>query len=415
MCQCCILLKFYIKPQPDNDSSLKVIVVSYWNSTSNHNSGARRKKKSSVVSYWNSTSNHNYTVLRRFVEIVVSYWNSTSNHNLLASLFLSGDVVSYWNSTSNHNRVSEHVAHGLLYLIEILHQTTTISANGYPPSLLYLIEILHQTTTDRWWTLRSTLLYLIEILHQTTTSDAGNSHCQGCILLKFYIKPQRVPLISWLSNRCILLKFYIKPQLALVLLVLAVGCILLKFYIKPQRRGRHLLNFSALYRSSWSENRMRKHRRSEFDVLFSISKNENTVFLEKFQLLRHIRLRPFTFAPEVENVSILFVCHRQNTCKSCRRHWPSNAIDVNLHVLFRGTMPDVHRILHHREAVFLQRLAELCRMTPFGFGIGRQIEKDKQPHDPIGIQSCFWHGLIPTRDMILFSVCRRSILLWKRL
>ena len=236
-----------------------------------------------------------------------------------------------------------------------------------------------------------------------------------CILLKFYIKPQLRADHVFHRASCILLKFYIKPQLVVLSSSLSSSCILLKFYIKPQRRGRHLLNFSALYRSSWSENRMRKRRRSEFDVLFSISKNENTVFLEKFQLLRHIRLRPFTFAPEVENVSILFVCHRQNTCKSCRRHWPSNAIDVNLHVLFRGTMPDVHRILHHREAVFLQRLAELCRMTPFGFGIGRQIEKDKQPHDPIGIQSCFWHGLIPTRDMILFSVCRRSILLWKRL
>lgn len=134
---------------------------------------------------------------------------------------------------------------------------------------------------------------------------------------------------------------------------------------------------------------MRKLRRSEFDVFFCISKNENTVFLEKFQLLRHIRFRPFALAPEVENVSILFVRHRQNTCKSSRRHRTSNAIDVNLHILFRGTMPDIHRILHHREAVLFQRLAELCRMAPFSFGIGRQIEKDEQPHDSIGIQSRF--------------------------
>ena len=35
----------------------------------------------------------------------------------------------------------------------------------------------------------------------------------GCILLKFYIKPQH--LTSYLSDKigCILLKFYIKPQL----------------------------------------------------------------------------------------------------------------------------------------------------------------------------------------------------------
>ena len=34
---------------------------------------------------------------------------------------------------------------------------------------------------------------------------------------------------------CILLKFYIKPQLAGITALIAVSCILLKFYIKPQR------------------------------------------------------------------------------------------------------------------------------------------------------------------------------------
>ena len=56
-----------------------------------------------------------------------------------------------------------------LYLIEILHQTTTISKSAPGISSLYLIEILHQTTT-------SSILY-------------DTSIC--CILLKFYIKPQR--------------------------------------------------------------------------------------------------------------------------------------------------------------------------------------------------------------------------------
>ena len=35
------------------------------------------------------------------------------------------------------------------------------------------------------------MLYLIEILHQTTTTPAANGVISGCILLKFYIKPQR--------------------------------------------------------------------------------------------------------------------------------------------------------------------------------------------------------------------------------
>ena len=57
-----------------------------------------------------------------------------------------------------------------LYLIEILHQTTTVGAAASIAGALYLIEILHQTTTSCPRMLLEALLYLIEILHQTTTS-----------------------------------------------------------------------------------------------------------------------------------------------------------------------------------------------------------------------------------------------------
>ncbi len=78
-------------------------------------------------------------------------------------------VVSYRNSTSNHNSclcISEETA---LYLIEILHQTTTWSMYGYMADQLYLIEILHQTTTG--------------------SKSISGLNC--CILSKFYIKPQQ--------------------------------------------------------------------------------------------------------------------------------------------------------------------------------------------------------------------------------
>ena len=78
-----------------------------------------------------------------------------------------------------------------LYLIEILHQTTTYQLYGMTPSLLYLIEILHQTTTLRMASSPRFLLYLIEILHQTTTSFRARTLLLCCILSKFYIKPQR--------------------------------------------------------------------------------------------------------------------------------------------------------------------------------------------------------------------------------
>ena len=122
---CCILSKFYIKPQ---------LIV-------------RAAAVPGVVSYRNSTSNHNVSRLIIWIIKVVSYRNSTSNHN---------------NATMSGGSAS-----------------------------LYLIEILHQTTTEDRRHLSRTGLYLIEILHQTTTSST----------------------FSWLSARCILSKFYIKPQL----------------------------------------------------------------------------------------------------------------------------------------------------------------------------------------------------------
>ena len=187
------------------------------------------------------------------------------------------EVVSYRNSTSNHNFFTFFIMRNVLYLIEILHQTTTASSSGPGGWLLYLIEILHQTTTksSQVWlrlvvsyrnstsnhNISTTLspiaavvsyrnstsnhncpkprrawksvvsyrnstsnhnsvpiawsvlkLYLIEILHQTTTTSDSLLFCYSCILSKFYIKPQLHFLRFWVRLRCILSKFYIKPQ-----------------------------------------------------------------------------------------------------------------------------------------------------------------------------------------------------------
>ena len=55
---------------------------------------------------------------------------------------------------------------------------------------LYLIEILHQTTTLPLMIAWVVELYLIEILHQTTTTEVDKQNMIRCILSKFYIKPQ---------------------------------------------------------------------------------------------------------------------------------------------------------------------------------------------------------------------------------
>ena len=99
----CILSKFYIKPQPWPARRRYRIVVSYRNSTSNHNRTFKISMSLKVVSYRNSTSNHNYVHTIRRIGEVVSYRNSTSNHNTMTCCLARSFVVSYRNSTSNHN------------------------------------------------------------------------------------------------------------------------------------------------------------------------------------------------------------------------------------------------------------------------------------------------------------------------
>ena len=106
---------------------------------------------------------------------------------------------------------------------------------------LYLIEILHQTTTVVQRELLGAVLYLIEILHQTTTLILLRVFLFRCILSKFYIKPQLRLERELAYCSCILSKFYIKPQPLDRMLEWSEGCILSKFYIKPQLARQWLM------------------------------------------------------------------------------------------------------------------------------------------------------------------------------
>ena len=64
-------------------------------------------------------------------------------------------------------------------------------ASGCLSLVLYLIEFLHQTTTAVKPCAIRFALYLIEFLHQTTTMRRQSHGILSCILLNFYIKPQR--------------------------------------------------------------------------------------------------------------------------------------------------------------------------------------------------------------------------------
>ena len=55
----------------------------------------------------------------------------------------------------------------MLYLIEILHQTTTLNGVSSFAPLLYLIEILHQTTTSQ----KDIILQLFVVSYRNSTSN----------------------------------------------------------------------------------------------------------------------------------------------------------------------------------------------------------------------------------------------------
>ena len=125
----CILSKFYIKPQLLASKVDNNRVVSYRNSTSNHNSGRGARRQRGVVSYRNSTSNHNVSerstirLSLYLIEILHQTTTVTSVPNFPECCILSkfyikpqhlrqakvmNEVVSYRNSTSNHN-VGPHI------------------------------------------------------------------------------------------------------------------------------------------------------------------------------------------------------------------------------------------------------------------------------------------------------------------
>ena len=164
----CILSKFYIKPQLRDWLRYVCTVVSYRNSTSNHNNATMSGGSASLY----------------LIEIL----HQTTTRAQLPPILLLLYLIEILHQTTTEHSSQERLF--LLYLIEILHQTTTIERNALFISELYLIEILHQTTTAAPIWIRNRRLYLIEILHQTTTAKTRSAPSRCCILSKFYIKPQ---------------------------------------------------------------------------------------------------------------------------------------------------------------------------------------------------------------------------------
>ncbi len=130
----------------------------------------------SEISFVPLLFSHRTPFLRPYWQI---YFNSTSNHNTLQNYHNAYGVVSYFHFTSNHNiRLFRH-RFIRLFLISILHQTTTCRKGDSVQFGLFLISILHQTTTNLCAEKHVLRLFLISILHQTTTSDMRFVDCHS--------------------------------------------------------------------------------------------------------------------------------------------------------------------------------------------------------------------------------------------
>ena len=159
MFNCCILLKFYIKPQ----HNAIYIYVNFC---------------CILLKFYIKPQRSLHVPLPQCCCILLKFYIKPQLSGVSQSV---KTVVSYWNSTSNHNCAISPNARRKLYLIEILHQTTTSSLRIRSKTSLYLIEILHQTTTIWRPIVRKVKLYLIEILHQTTTLNSARKHTDSVV------------------------------------------------------------------------------------------------------------------------------------------------------------------------------------------------------------------------------------------
>lgn len=60
-----------------------------------------------------------------------------------------------------------------------------------------------------------------------------------------------------------------------------------------------------------------------------------------------------------------------------------DAFEVYGGILAAGTVAHVDGELEHREAVAQQMFAEVGSGLPFAFGVGGEVEEDKEPHDAV--------------------------------
>ena len=163
----------------------------------------------------------------------------------------------------------------MLFLIPILHQTTTITSitiirkgcssfqfyikpqlSSYQNGYKYVVPHSNSTSNHNDYEHYDYPegLFLIPILHQTTTCRRGNLLIMRCSSFQFYIKPQLNFLRLLHLKGCSSFQFYIKPQLSNTQVCLHRCCSSFQFYIKPQLYEDSVIPISVVPHSNSTSN-----------------------------------------------------------------------------------------------------------------------------------------------------------------
>ena len=291
----CILSKFYIKPQPANryNGNLQSCILSKFYIKPQHR-------------FWVPLQLYR-CILSKFYIKPQHYWRS----------WTAFWVVSYRNSTSNHNNFVAASSTASLYLIEILHQTTTCKANSQQAILLYLIEILHQTTTPRVFPCLAFRLYLIEILHQTTTLRVFPCLAFRLYLIEILHQTTTKSTIDRNAAALYLIEILHQTTTHLFLLKLPLSCILSKFYIKPQHADPLLAYWDVVsYRNSTSNHNYRGKKRVVIALYLIEILHQTTTMQKQSELSYGCILSKFYIKPQHtanNNMNLCVVSYRNST------------------------------------------------------------------------------------------------------
>ena len=187
----------------------------------------------------------------------------------------------------------------IVFLLAVIHQTTTGTAGTPRCNCVFLLAVIHQTTTTGEGQSNFLGVFLLAVIHQTTTSPTWQSHSRLCFYWRLYIKPQRHQRLGERRPLCFYWRLYIKPQPHDRMEVLPTLCFYWRLYIKPQRRKCKGLKDNEITSAEFS-----KKWRCKYLIVAKL--------LKKFQLYR---LRDFLFldgSPNIDNVAVLSICNGQN-------------------------------------------------------------------------------------------------------